>query len=70
MSKSNEKHDLKNAVYIARTLSCFHQINGYDKWCEENGEHLENMYDLSGLDCGIDTFSRWVYHNSVTSNKK
>ena len=65
-----EQHDVKNAVYIVQTNTMFNHINGYDKWCEQNADHLENMYDLSGLDCGIDDFSRWVYNNSVMSNKK
>jgi len=27
-------------------------------------KHLEYMYDLSGLDCGYDTFCYYVYNNS------
>ncbi len=38
----------------------------YIQWLDENDEHLDNMYQLSGLDCGIDVFSRYVYNNSIT----
>ena len=37
----------------------------YERWLDTNVEHLEHMYVLSGLDCGISTFSRYVYDNSV-----
>lgn len=60
----------KTMIQATQSLSIFHSFNGFDKWCEENTEHLEKMHDLAGLDCGIHDFSRWVYNNSMIGNKK
>ena len=36
----------------------------YNKWVNQNIEHLENMYGLSELDCEFEDFCNWVFCNS------
>ncbi len=38
--------------------------NKYNKWCDKNIEHLEYMYELSGLPCDFDTFCLFTFNNS------
>ena len=41
----------------------------YGKWVDENEEHLENLYELSGLDCEFYIFCSFVFANSRNKNK-
>lgn len=36
----------------------------YNKWVNQNINHLETMYDLSELECEFEDFCIWVFHNS------
>lgn len=42
--------------------------NSYDKWMNQNIQHLEKMYDItvtvSGVDCDFLDFCKWVFDNS------
>ena len=33
----------------------------YEEWCVNNLEHLDEMYNLSELDCDFNTFCSFVY---------
>jgi hypothetical protein len=37
----------------------------FNKWIRDNEEHLEEMYNLSGLKCGHELFYNYVYNNSI-----
>ena len=41
----------------------------YNKWCDDNMEHLKKLYDLSGLDFEFDEFCSYVFNNSEISRK-
>ena len=36
----------------------------YQLFLDDNMNHLENMYKLSGLNCGIEVFCSYVFHHS------
>ena len=53
---------------VAKTIVSIHyseEKKKFNKWINKNKEHLEAMYLLSGLDCGFDIFSDYIYLNTI-----
>lgn len=62
-----EAFDRKISLFVSKTHN--KQIKKkigkiYNDWKEENLNHLINMYRISGLECGLDIFSVYVFRNS------
>ena len=61
---NRDNYDIKVAKIISNIHSTQSNSNRL-KWLNENKEHLENMYIISGLECGINIFSDYIYYNSI-----
>lgn len=82
MKRNNIKHKKKfdEAEFDRKVCQITYNIHNkvkstkmdldYNKWFNQNIEHLENMYNLSELECDFEDFCNWVYSNSNTNSDK
>lgn len=61
---------------VAQSISNIHATvkrkrieKAYNKWCDDNLEHLERLYNLSGLGNEFDEFCNYVFNNSEILRK-
>ena len=45
----------------ARSIS---HDNTFDKWLDQNINHVVKLYEISELECDFNDFCKWVFDNS------
>ena len=69
-----DDYELDEDNFDAKVASIIVKIHGtnkrklnhikYNDWVNENREHLNNLYELSGVNCELDEFYSYVYDHS------